>query len=278
MLMIQLQSDQLEFKINRDYNYWNPDFHMHNFYEIFLLRSGNVDFYMNNTKRHIGPGTLIFITDQDIHKSTLTDNGIYERAYIHIPPAILSACSSEDTDLSACFHAESGQFFQPGQKQADLFFNTVRNMMNLKNKKDFGYDIMIQSELLKILVSVNALCQNSQTEQFLEQYSARICDMIYYIEDHLSEPLSLDQIAKYFSIDKYHMCHIFKTETNTTVYHFIQLKRIAMAKRLLAEGNSLTEVCFDTGFHDYNHFITTFKKHCGMTPKQYIRMQRRGEE
>lgn len=276
--MIQLQSDQLEFKINRDYNYWNPDFHMHNFYEIFLLRSGNVDFYMNNTKRHIGPGTLIFITDQDIHKSTLTDNGIYERAYIHIPPAILSACSSEDTDLSACFHAESGQFFQPGQKQADLFFNTVRNMMNLENKKDFGYDIMIQSELLKILVSVNALCQNSQTEQFLEQYSARIYDMIYYIEDHLSEPLSLDQIAKYFSIDKYHMCHIFKTETNTTVYHFIQLKRIAMAKRLLAEGNSLTEVCFDTGFHDYNHFITTFKKHCGMTPKQYIRMQRRGEK
>lgn len=278
MLMIQLQSDQLEFKINRDYNYWNPDFHMHNFYEIFLLRSGNVDFYMNNTKRHIGPGTLIFITDQDIHKSTLTDNGIYERAYIHIPPTILAACSSEDTDLSACFHAESGQFFQPGQKQADLFFNTVRNMMNLENKKDFGYDIMIQSELLKILVSVNALCQNSQTEQFLEQYSARICDMIYYIEDHLSEPLSLDQIAKYFSIDKYHMCHIFKTETNTTVYHFIQLKRIAMAKRLLAEGNSLTEVCFDTGFHDYNHFITTFKKHCGMTPKQYIRMQRLGEE
>lgn len=270
--MIQLYSDQLEFKINRDYNYWNPDFHMHNFYEIFLLQEGDIDFYMNNTKRHIDPGTMVLITDQDIHKSTLIREGLYERAYIHIPPSLLNACSSGSTDLSACFHAASGQFFQPGKKQADLFFNTVRNMMNLEKKKDFGYDILIQSELLKILVSVNDLCRNGQTEPFLEQYSERIREMIYYIEEHLSETLSLERIAKHFSIDKYHMCHIFKTETKTTIYHFIQLKRIAMAKRLLAEGNSLTEVCFDVGFNDYNHFITTFKKHCGMTPKQYILM------
>lgn len=270
--MIQLYSDQLEFKIYRDYNYWNPDFHMHNFYEIFFLRAGNIDFYMNNTKRHIEPGTMVFITDQDIHKSTLVSDGMYERAFLHIPPSVLQACSSKDTDLSACFHASSGQFFQPDQKQANLFFNTVGNMMNLEKKKEFGYDILIQSELLKILVSVNAMCQNSKTEQFLEQYSKRISDIIYFIEDHLSETLSLEQIAKHFSIDKYHLCHIFKTETNTTVHHFIQLKRIALAKRLLAEGNSLTEVCFESGFNDYNHFITTFKKNCGITPKQYARL------
>ena len=270
--MIHLYSDELEFKISRDYNYWNPDFHMHNFYEIFLLHEGNIDFYINNTKRHIDPGTMVFITDQDIHKSTLVTEGLYERAFIHIPPSVLNACSSKDTDLSACFHTASGHFFQPGKKQADLFFNTIRNMMNLEKKKEFGYDILIQSELLKILVSVNDLCRSGQTEQALEQYSGRIRKIIYYIEDHLCEPLSLEQIAKHFSIDRYHLCHIFKSETNTTVYHFIQLKRIALAKRLLAGGNNLTEACFDSGFNDYNHFITTFKKNCGITPKQYARL------
>ena len=268
--MIQLYSDQLEFKIYRDYNHWNPDFHMHNFYEIFFLRQGNIDFYMNNTKRHIVPGTMVFITDQDIHKSILISDDIYERAFIHIPPALITSCSSPLTNLSGCFHSSFGQFFQLSQKQGDLFFNTVQNMIHLEKNKEFGHDIMIHSELLKILVSANSLCQSNTENQFSEQYSRRICDMIHYIEEHLSENLTLESIAKHFSIDKYHLCHIFKTETNSTVYHYIQLKRIALAKRLLAEGRSLTEVCFDAGFNDYNHFITTFKKHSGMTPKKYV--------
>lgn len=270
--MIQLYSEHLEFKICRDYHCWNPDFHMHNFYEIFFLIAGEVDFYINNTKRHILPGTIIFITDHDIHKSRLVSGELYERAFIHIPPFLFDLYSSDITDLSGCFHAASNPFFQLSQKHQDIFYNTVRNMITLEKNKDFGYDIMIQAELMKLLVSANSLCQNNSSNNFREQYSERIYKIIYYIEEHLCEPLSLDKIANDFSIDKYHLCHIFKSETSTTIYHFIQLKRIALAKQLLADGHSLTETCYDVGFNDYNHFITTFKKHSGVTPKQYMRL------
>ncbi len=270
--MIHLYSNQLEFNILRDYNYWNPDFHMHNFYEIFFLSRGNVDFYINNTKRHIMPGTLIFITDRDIHKSMLTSAGVYERAFIHIPPALIDSFSSPITNLSDCFNSSFGQFFQLNKKQGEFFLNTIQAMINLEKTKTWGYDIMLHSELLKILVFANSLCKSNTESQFSEQYSQRIRDIIYYIEEHLSEGLSLEYIAKHFSIDKYHLCHIFKKETNTTVYHFIQLKRISFAKRLLAEGRNLTEVCFDAGFNDYNHFITTFKKYSGTTPGKYVKM------
>ncbi len=269
--MIQLYSEQLEFKICRDYHYWNPDFHMHNFYEIFLLTAGEVDFYINNTKRHILPGTIIFITDHDIHKSRLVSGNLYERIYIHIPPFLLDSYSSGITSLSECFHSISSPFLKLSKKYQDIYCSTVRNMITLEKNKDFGYDIMIQAELLKLLVLVNTLCRNSPSDNFKEQYSERVYKIIYHIEEHLCEPLSLDKIADYFSIDKYHLCHIFKSETSTTIYHFIQLKRIALAKQLLADGYSLTETCYDAGFNNYNHFITTFKKHSGITPKQYIR-------
>lgn len=270
--MIQLYSEQLEFKICQDYNCWNPDFHMHNFYEIFLLTAGEVDFYINNTKRHILPGTIIFITDHDIHKSRLVSGELYERAFIHIPPFLLDSYSSDMTNLSGCFHAASSPLFKLSKKQQAIFVNTVRNMIMLEKDKDFGYDIMIQAELMKLLVLANSLCCDNLSDNFMEQYSERVYKIIYYIEEHLCESLSLDKIANDFSIDKYHLCHIFKSETGTTIYHFIQLKRIALAKQLLADGHSLTETCYDVGFNDYNHFITTFKKHSGMTPKQYMRL------
>lgn len=217
------------------------------------------------------PGTLIFITDRDIHKSMLTSAGIYERAFIHIPPALIDSCSSPATNLSDCFHSSFGKFFHLNEKQGDFFYSTIQAMINLEKNKNWGYDIMVHSELLKILVFANSLCQNSIENRFSEQYSQRIRDIIYYIEEHLSENLSLEYIAKHFSIDKYHLCHIFKKETNTTVYHFIQLKRISYAKHLLAEGRNLTEVCFDAGYNDYNHFITTFKKYSGTTPGKYVK-------
>ncbi len=270
--MIQLYSEQLEFKICQDYHNWNPDFHMHNFYEIFFLIAGEVDFYINNTKRHILPGTMIFITDHDIHKSRLVSGELYERAFIHIPPALLSSYSSHITDLSECFHATSNRFFQLNQKQQEFFCNTLRNMITLKKNKNFGYDIMIQAELMNLLVLANSLYRNNTSYHFNELYSERIYKIICYIEKHLCEPLSLAKIANDFSIDKYHLCHIFKSETSTTIYHFIQLKRIALAKQLLLEGHSLTETCYDTGFNDYNHFITIFKKYSKVTPKQYIHL------
>lgn len=270
--MIHLYSEQLEFNILKDYDYWNPDFHMHNFYEIFFLRAGEIDFYVNNTKRHIEPGTMVFLTDHDIHKSRMTSEGLYERSFIHIPPSFIEKLSSSTTNLSDCFHDANGPFFSLSSKQGEAFYNAVKNMIHLKERKEYGYDIMVQAELMKILVSVNSLCKSSIGNKFQEQYSKRICDIIYYIEEHLNENLSLDRISKAFSIDKYHLCHTFKEETATTVYHFIQLKRITLAKHMLLEGNTLMEACYGSGFNNYSHFITTYKKISGMTPKQYLKL------
>ncbi|WP_081743881.1 helix-turn-helix domain-containing protein [Eisenbergiella tayi] len=46
-------------------------------------------------------------------------------------------------------------------------------------------------------------------------------------------------------------------------------KKTAAAKQLLAEGKTVTETCYLSGFNDYNNFIRTFKKITGTSPGQY---------
>ena len=89
------------------------------------------------------------------------------------------------------------------------------------------------------------------------------------MEDNLLSRISLDSLAKQFSISKYYLCHIFKEETGTTIFSYLQTLRIAKAKLLLRTGKNVSEACDLAGFTNYSNFITTFKSYTGYTPKKY---------
>ena len=67
-----------------------------------------------------------------------------------------------------------------------------------------------------------------------------------------------------------------KKETGTTVYHYVLLKRLNLARVLLAQGCRVDETCAGAGFNDYSNFIRTFKKHTGMTPAAFARASQSG--
>jgi AraC-like DNA-binding protein len=62
----------------------------------------------------------------------------------------------------------------------------------------------------------------------------------------------------------------FKRETGRSPIEFILHEKIRYAKKLLSNPHiQINEVSFATGFEDSNYFIRLFKKHEGVTPKQY---------
>ncbi|MNC57806.1 Multiple antibiotic resistance protein MarA [compost metagenome] len=90
-----------------------------------------------------------------------------------------------------------------------------------------------------------------------------------YIDNHLHLALSLEGIAEELSVDKYYLSHLFKQQTGGTLYRYVLLKKITLAKQLLTAGNSVSDTCYLSGFNDYANFIRTFKNFTGHTPGQY---------
>ena len=92
-----------------------------------------------------------------------------------------------------------------------------------------------------------------------------------YIQEHLTEDIAVKDICAHFQIGKTRLYEIAKESYGMGIAEVIRLRRIEKAKSLLLSSPdlSLSEVASFCGFHDYNYFITVFKKITGVSPKQF---------
>lgn len=271
MIMIQEYSNTIDFNRLSSMKSFVDDFHMHNFYELFILLKGELSFLVQNSRYDIAAGTLLVINDTELHRSINRLEQPYERIYIHIPPDFFQRYATSEIDLSACFKNRS-----PGENNLMLLEDSqtdfiLRQYESLKQAASYplnGQQLLIDSYIIQLLIYVNNLFDKHQTI-LPSAYSANTQTIIHYIEKHLLDVITLDELANELFLNKYYMCHMFKKETGTTIFNYIFLCRISKAKSLLLEGKNVTEACYGAGFRDYTNFITAFKKFTGYTPKKY---------
>jgi AraC family transcriptional regulator len=91
-----------------------------------------------------------------------------------------------------------------------------------------------------------------------------------YIEDRLTENLSIATLASLIPMSQFHFARAFKAAVGEPPHRYIMQRRIDRAKMLLSIGQlSVAEVAYQTGFSSQSHFTAQFRKAIGMTPKQF---------
>lgn len=104
--------------------------------------------------------------------------------------------------------------------------------------------------------------------------SAFIREIDRYIEEHLSQRITVNDICAAFHIGRTKLYEISVDYLNCGLAEYIRKQRIARAQQLLAQTNlSITEIAFSTGFSDYNHFSRIFKEVVGISAREYRRKQ-----
>lgn len=91
-----------------------------------------------------------------------------------------------------------------------------------------------------------------------------------YIQQHLSEDISLRYLAEQFHMNPQYISQLFKNEIGVNFLAYLTSIRMEKAKSLLlTTAIPVTEIAEAVGFHDYRVFSKTFKKVEKMTPTQY---------
>lgn len=89
-----------------------------------------------------------------------------------------------------------------------------------------------------------------------------------YINDHLAQELSLEELAAIAQLSPYHFCRSFKRSTGFTPHQYVIRQRVERAKLLLKDGKmGISEVAFVCGFTHQSHLNRHFKRLTGVTPK-----------
>ncbi|WP_238650331.1 helix-turn-helix domain-containing protein [Paenibacillus piscarius] len=247
------------------------DFHIHDHYEIFLFLGGSVNGFVDQYSYPLQRGNVLLFNNHEIHKIINRTGQPYERLTIHFKAPLVYPFCTATTNLLACF-----QNRQPGEnnlaqmeepllteytKLASLLISALEN-------KQYGSEVLALTYLIQLLVMVNELYSRTRSA-VPSLISPHIQSAMSYIDNHLHLKLTLEHIAGELNLDKYYLSHLFKQQTGGTLYRYVLLKKIALAKQLLSTGTSVSDTCYLSGFNDYANFIRTFKNITGIPPGRY---------
>src|SRR5260370_39315049 len=91
---------------------------------------------------------------------------------------------------------------------------------------------------------------------------------LWYIESHLADELTLDQIAGVGGISRFHMVRAFAAATGLSVMRYVRARRDSEAARALAGGApDILTLSLDADYGSHEAFTRAFRDHFGMTPE-----------
>ena len=96
-----------------------------------------------------------------------------------------------------------------------------------------------------------------------------IKNILTYISTSAPDITGAADIAEKFHISAPYLSAVFKQYVGVTVNSYLRAKKIAVAKELLRDGQSVSYACYASGFSDSSYFIKVFKACTGVTPKKY---------
>lgn len=181
--------------------------------------------------------------------------------------SITSRCESYLSDCNHYFYCH-----------LSCYVGTVSTFPNLLKT----YVSLLQMERSNVTQSNKVLAQFNLWSQRIvtlgtdiiqveDREQASVIQKIYdYIDEHLQDELSREQIAEYVHFNPAYLSRLFRKETNTSLTDYILEKRMSKAKLLLVSTNiKISDVSSLVGYGDIPHFTKMFKRYVGVTPQEF---------
>lgn len=223
------------------------------FHSIMFVITGSCDFFFDGEKHRLSAGDVAYYA-----------KGTEREAKNH-------ECGTElytfDFDLFGCDRL-------PLQKVTHLnnfdgFIPSIKNFFFSWYQKHDGYKITCSGIFMMIL---SALIYPTS----LETKSPHVTTMKKYIAEHLSEEMTVAEIANTVSLSPAYCGTLFKKSEGTTIHEFINIMRINRAKDLLTDNVfSIAEVSASVGYNDVFYFSKKFKLLTGTSPSEYKKLHKR---
>lgn len=242
------------------------EYHYHTFHKVIILLAGKAGYAIEGERYDLSPGDFVLVGRGSIHRPEVAEDDFYERMILYIDPAYLTSLSTEDCDLESCFRQAQTAFRyvyrdEGGSRVRQLFETLART----SREGGYGAALLERAQFLELMVEVNRVCRGGHQVQAAAG-DRKVVTLLQYLNLHLTEELSIDQLAERFYISKYHMMRRFRQETGYSIHGYLTEKRLLLAQRLLAQGVSPSEAGERAGYQDYSTFSRAYKKHFGRGP------------
>lgn len=269
-----------QYMISEDYElyYYNDtelrtvDFHCHDYYEFYFFIEGNVSMTIERKTYPLAPYDVIAIPPKTSHRVEIHDDTTpYKRVVLWVSERFFKDLLDRSDDFGFVIGEalESESYIH----SLDIVsFNRLRykifSIIQEQLRPGFGSQSQILILINDLLLNLNRSVYESINKPEIYAEHTLYEKILAYIDLHIDEKITLDDIASTFFISKYHASHLFSYEAGIPLHQYINKKRLSLCRTAIKKGVPPTKVSAQYGFKDYSVFYKAYKKEYGHPPSE----------
>lgn len=225
-------------------------------------------------ERHLRHEDLILSHDEDtpyeVRWKILSSVPVPARTFhLHLSKDLLARTAEEVADFDPTHHSLVGRigFHDPLLNQIALTL-----WRELEQPSPAG---KLYAQSAAQLLAVHLLRHYSSAGKTIKEPSQRLTHQQMrrvrdFVQDHLSQDLSLEALAEQTGFSAYYFARLFRQTTGESPHQFVLRQRIERAQHLLKERElPLVHIALESGFASQSHLTQVFKRYLGLTPRAY---------
>jgi AraC-like DNA-binding protein/mannose-6-phosphate isomerase-like protein (cupin superfamily) len=257
-----------------------PKIHSHIELEIAYFKSGIGIYSTENKKYDIRPGDIFLFAGNEQH--CISDAFGKEEMVlmnIHFEPRFIWSAGNDlfDAKYLKIFLNRSNSFENRLSRDNPATHEIARLMLEIErefSEKRPEYTLMVKVNLLNILVRLmrdfDYVGPEAEQSSLKKSSFSMIERSMAYIDSHISEHLTLDDLAETASMSSTYYCSVFKQLNGISPWEYLTAKRIERAAEMIKGSDcTMLEIALACGFNNTANFNRAFKHCMNKTPSEY---------
>lgn len=242
-----------------------PEFpeHHHDFFEIVIVEHGTGAHIFNGQPYTLSGGSVCFVRDHDRHLFEHTENLCLTNVLYRAPDAF-----SFLSGLDKLLPQEQDGIYPSHWRVAPQIMTQVKGVLAQLEASGSASDThsLTWREILfmQLLIQI----RKGSLAEHMSGADNRVNRMIEWLETHFSGEVCWETLADQFDLSLRTLHRQLKQQTGLTPQRYLNRLRLLRARHLLRHSeDSVTDIAYQCGFGDSNHFSTLFKREFCFSPR-----------
>jgi len=248
--------------------------HSHDFYEMLFCRSSDRVEYLVGTERYrLQPGDIVIVSPGVSHRPMLPEDMsvAYKRDIIWYSRELVQSICQMLPSARQVWPQRDGVLLRTRGTKWEFLSELFRYGVKEAARGKAEFEGVVLGNTIMILAHISRALQEGVNNMQAEK--PELLDRVMaYIEDHLSEKITLEETAGAFYVSVSTITQLFRQRMGTSFYRLVTQRRLIAAKTRIGQGENLEDVSRAVGFQDYSSFYRAFKKEYGISPRQFTKL------